>query len=86
MSGRTRRSVWLYGIDVLMVVLSGLLLVSSTLLWFVFPRGFYPAREMWLVVHKYAGLALTVLVVVHLALHWRWLVTMTRRMLGVKQD
>jgi cytochrome b subunit of formate dehydrogenase len=78
--------VWLYGVDVLMVVLSGVLLVSSTLLWLVFPRGFYPAREAWLVVHKYAGLALTVLVVVHLALHWRWLVTMTRRMLGVKQD
>jgi hypothetical protein len=85
MSGPTRRSVWLYGVDVLMVVLSGVLIVSSALLWFVFPRGFYPAREAWLVVHKYAGLALTVLVVAHLALHWRWLVTMTRRMLGVKQ-
>jgi hypothetical protein len=55
------------------------------LLWFVFPRGFYPAREAWLVVHKYAGLVLTLLVAVHGGLHWRWLVRMTGRVLRGRQ-
>jgi cytochrome b subunit of formate dehydrogenase len=77
-----RRAVRNYVVDVLLLVLSVLLVVSSALLWLVFPRGFYPQREAWLVVHKYAGLALTVLVLVHLVLHGGWLVRMTQRVLG----
>jgi hypothetical protein len=31
--------------------------------------------------HKWGGLALTIAVIVHLALHHRWLLRMTRRLL-----
>jgi cytochrome b subunit of formate dehydrogenase len=82
MSRVNRRTVRNYVVNVLMLVLSVLLTVSSALLWLVFPRGFYPEREAWLVVHKYAGLALTLLVLLHMVLHGRWLVSVTRRMLG----
>jgi hypothetical protein len=85
MSGMGRRAVWLYVVDVLMVVASLVMTLSWVLLWFVFPRGFYPAREAWLVVHKYAGLVLTLLVAVHGGLHWRWLVRMTGRVLRGRQ-
>ncbi len=81
MSGKGRRAVWLYVVDVLMVAASLVMTLSWVLLWFVFPRGFYPAREAWLGVHKYSGLVLTLLVGVHGVLHWRWLVRMTGRVL-----
>lgn len=35
-------------------------------------------------VHDWSGLALCVLVLVHVAMHWRWLVTMTRKKLHMR--
>lgn len=56
-----------------------LLAVSAVLLWLVFPRGFFAARALWIDIHKWVGLALGALVFLHVALHWSWLVQMTRR-------
>lgn len=56
-----------------------LLAVSAVLLWLVFPRGFFAARALWIDIHKWVGLALGGLVFLHVALHWSWLVQMTRR-------
>lgn len=55
------------------------LALSSFLLWVVFPRGYYAARTLWVTVHKWGGLALSVAAVVHLILHWKWLARQTRR-------
>ena len=70
-----------YVIFVAMAFLSLLLTISSTLLWLVFPRGFYPARRLWVDLHKWGGLALTILVVTHVARHWRWVMRMSGRYL-----
>jgi len=56
-----------------------LLAVSAVLLWLVFPHGFFAARALWIDIHKWVGLALGALVFLHVALHWSWLVQMTRR-------
>jgi hypothetical protein len=58
------------------------LAISAVLLWVVFPQGYFAARLLWLGIHKWTGLALSVAVVVHVPLHWNWLVYRTRRLLG----
>jgi len=34
--------------------------------------------------HDWSGIAMTVLVIIHLALHWNWIVVTTKRYLGRK--
>jgi hypothetical protein len=70
-----------YLLDIAMGLLGILLAISSFLLWVVFPRGYHATRALWVDIHKWGGLALSILAVVHLVLHWKWLVQMTRRQL-----
>ena len=70
-----------YWIDVLMGVLALTLAVSALLLWVVLPQGYFASRLLWLTIHKWTGLALTVTVVLHVLLHGRWLLRTTRRVL-----
>jgi hypothetical protein len=67
-----------YLLDSAMGILGILLTISLSLLWVVFPRGYHATRALWVDIHKWGGLALSVLAVAHLALHWKWLVRMTR--------
>jgi hypothetical protein len=78
-----RKSTLLYLLVLVLGLLSLLLTVSSVMLWLVFPRGFYAARQVWVDIHKWGGLALGVGVLVHALLHWKWLVRKTRRYLGL---
>ncbi len=77
-----RRATWNYLVDMIMLLLAGVEAVSIVMLWLVLPQGFFPSRLLWLDIHKWVGLALTVAVIVHLILHWRWLWTTTRRRFG----
>ena len=70
---------WNYWLDVMMILLALVLAVSAVLLWVVFPQGYFPSRLLWLAIHRWVGLGLSVAVLVHVALHWRWLVRITRR-------
>ncbi|MCA9972715.1 MAG: DUF4405 domain-containing protein, partial [Anaerolineales bacterium] len=38
------------------------------------------ARETWETLHTWGGLLMIGAVVVHLAIHWRWIIIMTRRL------
>ena len=76
-----KKSTLLYLLVVVMGLLALLLTVSSVMLWLVFPRGFYAARQIWVDIHKWGGLALGVGVLLHVLLHWKWLVRKTRRYL-----
>jgi hypothetical protein len=71
-----------YLLTLAMGLLGIVLLVSSLLLWVVFPSGFFPARLLWIAIHKWVGLALTVLVIAHVLGHWRWLWRMTGLLLA----
>ena len=62
----------------ILIVLVVLLAVSAYLLWFEFPRGYHADRATWVDIHKWTGVALAVLVIIHIVLHWKWLVQMTR--------
>ncbi len=65
---------------------------SGFLLWLVIPSGgrgrgvesdFWGiARTGWISIHDWVAIALTALVLVHLALHWKWLLRMPRLILS----
>ena len=56
------------------------LLLAGVLLWVVLPRGYHAARALWVEIQKWGGLAVTVIALTHVLLHWRWLLRMTRRL------
>ena len=71
-----------YAIDVLLFLTALTLAISSLLIWVVLPKGYNPQWLLWIAIHKWSGLALFIAAFLHIALHWRWLVTMTKRMLN----
>ena len=63
--------------------------VSGFVLWVVLPRGGYMggrgsdgaflwARDSWINIHDWTAVALVVIVVIHIILHWGWIVRMTK--------
>ena len=73
---KASRNYWL---DVIMGLLALTLGLSAFLLWIVLPQGYFPSRLLWLEIHKWVGLALSVAVLLHIGLHWKWLVHMTQQ-------
>ncbi len=66
--------------------------ITGALLWFLAPGGyryrgglgdeqagsFLLARQEWKDVHQWLALALAIMFIVHIAIHWQWLVSMTK--------
>ena len=67
-----------YWLSVFLAIVAVLLAVSAFLLWVIFPRGYFPSRVIWVEIHKWAGLAVAAGVFFHIAIHWKWLLQMTR--------
>ena len=77
-----------------MFLLGLLQAVSGFILWLVLPRGggyrggrgltteasFLWTRETWITLHDWVGVALVVVVLLHLVLHWHWIVYMTKKL------
>jgi hypothetical protein len=92
-----RRSALLYWIAVAALLALLLEAASGLILWIALPRGdgfhfrgagsraahesFGLSRETWLDIHDWTGIALIVILLVHLLLHWRWVLNVTRRVL-----
>ena len=76
-----RKVTMFYWLVVALGLLSILLVVSSLLLWVVFPRGLYPVRVLWVEIHQWGGVALGIVVLVQVGLHRSWLTRMTKRYL-----
>jgi len=76
-----RKSTVNYLIFLAQAIAAILLGVSALLLWHFFPRGFLESRQLWVDIHKWTGVALAVFVFIHIVLHWKWLVQMTRHYL-----
>jgi len=49
---------------------------GATFLW---------SRDTWIDIHDWVAVALLVILVVHLVLHWRWIVYMTKKYVGQKE-
>jgi cytochrome b561 len=84
-----------YLIFLIMVLLALFETVSGFVLWLVLPRGgegymggrgvatqdtFLWTRDTWLDLHNWVAVALVVIVVLHVVLHWKWIVRMTKSM------
>ena len=68
--------------------------VSGFVLWMVLPRGggymggrggetvaggtFLWSRDIWLAVHNWVGVALILVVLIHMLLHWKWIIYRTK--------
>ena len=90
-----KKSTRNYFIDLVMFLLGLLQAVSGFVLWLVLPRGggyrggsgltteatFLWTRDTWMDIHRWIAVALLVVVVLHLILHWRWIIHMTKRLL-----
>ena len=77
-----KRAKFNYLVFIAQVLVTLLLIVSALLLWFAFPRGYFMTRELWVDIHKWSGVALAALVLIHVARHWNWFACMTKQYLS----
>jgi len=93
-----RKSRRNYIVDLIIFLLALFEVASGFVLWLVLPRGrgymggrgeglvteatFLWSRDTWLDLHNWVAVALLVIVVLHLILHWRWIVHMTKTIRG----
>jgi hypothetical protein len=86
---QVRKSTRNYILALVMVLLALFQAVSGFVLWVVLPRGGYMggrgadgtflwSRDSWIDLHDWTAVALAVIVVIHVILHWGWIVRMTR--------
>ena len=93
---KIRKAVQHYIMFFLLVVSSLVEAASGFVLWFALPHGggrfaskeFWSiSRDTWTTMHDWAAVALIVIVLVHIIMHWKWVVTVTRQMLrSMKQE
>ena len=91
-----RKATRNYLVGIFMFLLALFEGVSGLVLWLVLPKGggyrgnrgplaeatFLWSRDTWIDLHDWVGVALAVIVVIHVILHWNWIVHMTKRYLG----
>lgn len=84
MPAKTKTNFWL---DLTILIAFSMTTLTGLLLWLVLPGGrgaggvilFGLTRPTWFTLHHWVGLGLLAGVLLHLALHWRWLVCVIRR-------
>ena len=83
-----------YLVNIVMFLLVLFEVVSGFVLWFILPQGggyrggrgltteasFLWTRETWITLHDWVGVALAIVIVLHLVLHWHWIVYMTKKL------
>ena len=86
---------WLNVIINLILMITFLISSVSGLYFYLLPhggqRGLQAAQQViflftpfvWRWLHNWIGLALVIAAIIHLALHWGWIVKVTRRLLGI---
>jgi len=75
-----------YYVDLLMAIVFAVMAVTGLVLFFKFPSGERTGRlsfldltkHQWGDIHSWTGIAIVVLVLIHLILHWKWIVVMTK--------
>jgi len=84
-----------YLVDLLLFLNFIFLAVSGLIPWLFLPRGRYAprgvspdlifSRQDWLQIHRWSALVFLFLVIIHLCLHWDWIVKMTRCLLSPRE-
>jgi hypothetical protein len=89
-----RKATKNFYLAVLLFLLGLVELVSGLVLWLVLHGGegymggrglgsevtFLWSRGTWIDLHTVVGVVLAVVVIIHLILHWKWIVHMTKRL------
>jgi len=84
-----------YVLATIMFLLALFQAVSGFVMWLVLPSGygfrggrglgeeatFLWDRHTWTYIHDWVAVALLVLLVIHLILHWKWIVYISKKML-----
>jgi hypothetical protein len=86
-----------YVLFIIMFLLALFQAVSGFLLWLVIPGGggyrggrgveltgsaFLWPRHTWINLHDWVAVALVVMVIIHLILHWKWILYTTKKSFG----
>jgi len=80
-----------YFVDVLMALAFIITSISGLILFFFLPEGLGRGnstdflglvRHDWGLIHNWSGIVMVVLVLIHLVLHWKWIVCMTKNILN----
>jgi hypothetical protein len=89
-----------YVLFIIMFMLALTQAVSGFLLWLAIPGGGYRggrgadlvdstflswSRHNWIDLHDWVAVALVVMVIIHLILHWKWIIYTTKKSLSVKE-
>lgn len=76
-----------YIVDVLMAISFAITAITGLVIFFFLPsgvqRGGYQeflgiAKIFWSQIHDYAGIILILAGIIHILLHWQWIIVMTR--------
>jgi hypothetical protein len=92
---RATRNYILDAVFGLMLLFQG---VTGSVLWFILPGGGYRYRgglgsdelsstflfeqHTWIAIHRWVAVALLVIFALHIAIHWQWIVGMTKSYFG----
>jgi cytochrome b561 len=74
--------------------------VTGLLLWLAIPGGGYRggrsiesadttflwSRNTWISLHDWTAVALLVIVIIHIILHWKWILYTTKKAFGLKNN
>jgi len=88
-----RKATRNYTVFIAMTLMALFIVASGFVLWLVLPRGgggymggrgdttqatFLWARDTWIDLHNWVAVALLVVVVIHVILHWKWIAYVTK--------
>jgi hypothetical protein len=87
-SPQTRNNWWIDSF----LFLSGILVLFSSLYFLLWPSNGYQggrnaayeativfSRDVWDIMHTWAGVTMIVVAIIHIPLHWGWIMTMSKR-------
>lgn len=71
----------LMGLSFIIVAITGIMKWSGTLKQLAFQRE---SRHLVTLIHDYTGLLMILLVLIHLILNWKWIISMTKNVFSKK--
>ena len=82
-----------YIIDILMGISFTITAVAGLIIFIFLPSGIKQgsyqhflgiSKQVWINIHNFSGVVLITIILVHLALHWDWILRMTKKILRRK--
>ena len=80
-----------YWIDLILIILFLISAISGFIIW-IFPHGPHSSmikflgilKYQWKILHAWISLLFIIFVLIHLILHWKWLLQMTKKIFTKK--